>query len=269
MNYINNSYIHPEAQIGKNVTIGPFSYIDRDVVIGDGTWIGPNVTIFEGARIGKNVKIFPGAVISGIPQDLKFKGEITTAEIGDNTTVREFVTVNRGTSYADKTVVGKNCLLMAYVHVAHDCILGNQVILANNVNLAGHVVIEDWAILEGLVAVQQFVKIGAHAFIAGGSLVRKNVPPFVKAAREPLSYAGVNSIGLKRRNFSSEQINNIQDVYRILYVKGYNLSHAIQMVKDDIVPSPESVKILDFVESADKEIMKGFQQINGNNVAED
>ncbi len=269
MNYINNSCIHPEAQIGPNVTIDPFCYIDRDVIIEEGTWIGPNVTIFEGARIGKNVKIFPGAVIAGVPQDLKFKGEKTTAEIGDGTTIREYVTVNRGTSFANTTIVGKNCLLMAYVHVAHDCILGDHVILANNVNLAGHVHIDDWAILEGQVGVQQFVKIGAHAFIAGGSLVRKNVPPYVKAAREPLSYAGVNSIGLRRRNFSTEQINTIQDIYRILYVKGYNLTHAIEKIKTDLASSPEKAHILDFVQNADPGIMRGFQQINGKNVAED
>ncbi|MEL7120381.1 MAG: acyl-ACP--UDP-N-acetylglucosamine O-acyltransferase [Bacteroidota bacterium] len=269
MNYVNHSLIHPEAQIGEHVTIGPFCYIDKDVVIGDGTQIGPNVTIYDGARIGKNVNIFPGAVISGIPQDLKFDDEVTTAEIGDNTTIREYVTINRGTSYAHKTVVGKNCLLMAYVHVAHDCILGDRVILANNVNLAGHVVIHDWAILEGLVAVQQFVKIGAHAFIAGGSLVRKNVPPYVKAAREPLSYAGINSIGLRRRNFSPEKINHIQDIYRLLYVKGFNLSHAIEKIKQEVAASAEKDYILDFVVNADPGIMKGFQQINGNNVSDD
>lgn len=263
------SYIHPDAQIGANVEIGPFCYIEGDVVIGDGTWIGPNVTIFDGARIGSNVRIFPGAVISGIPQDLKFKGEKTTAEIGDGTTIREFVTVNRGTSYAHKTVVGKHCLLMAYVHVAHDCMLGDHVILANNVNLAGHVIIEDWAILEGLVGVQQFIKIGRHSFIAGGSLVRKNVPPYVKAAREPLSYAGVNSIGLRRRNFSAEQINHIQDIYRILYVKGYNTTHALEKIERDVVPSPERETILSFIRNADPGIMKGFQQINGNNVGKD
>lgn len=263
-------YIHPEAQIGDGVEISPFCYIDRDVTIGDGTWIGPNVTIFKGARIGKNVRIFPGAVISGIPQDLKFKGEETTVEIGDGTTVREYVTVNRGTSYAKKTVVGNNCLLMAYVHVAHDCILGDHVILANNVNLAGHVIIEDWAILEGLVGVQQFIKIGRHSFVAGGSLVRKNVPPYVKAAREPLSYAGVNSIGLKRRNFSQDQINHIQDIYRILYVKGYNTSHALEIIEQEVNPSPERETILQFIKNADPGIMKGFKQINGsNNVSKD
>jgi UDP-N-acetylglucosamine acyltransferase len=269
MNKKNMSFIHPDAQVGLDVEISPFCYIDEDVVIGEGTWIGPNVTIFKGARIGKNVRIFPGAVIAGIPQDLKFKGEMTVAEIGDNTTIREYVTVNRGTAYADKTIIGKNCLLMAYVHIAHDCILGDHVILANNVNLAGHVSIEDWAILEGLVGVQQFIKIGRHSFVAGGSLVRKNVPPFVKAAREPLSYAGVNSIGLRRRNFSQDQINHIQDIYRILYVKGYNTTHALEKIEKEVDASPERETILSFIRNADPGIMKGFQQINGNNVGKD
>ena len=266
MNHYNsnlNSVIHPDAQIGENVTIGPFCYIDKNVTIGDGTWIGPNVTIFEGARIGKNCRIFPGAVISGIPQDLKFEGEETTAQIGDNTTIREYVTVNRGTKAAMRTVVGSDCLLMAYVHVAHDCILGNHIILANNVNLAGHVEIQDYAILEGLVAVQQFIKVGQHSFIAGGSLVRKNVPPYVKAAREPLSYAGVNSIGLRRRHFTTEQINNIQEIYRILFVKGYNTSHALEVIEGSLEVTPERENILGFIRNADPGIMRGFQQING------
>lgn len=259
------SYIHPDAQIGKDVTIAPFCYIDKDVVIGDGTWLGPNVTIFQGARIGKNCKIYPGAVISGEPQDLKFQGESTTAIIGDRTTIREYVTINRGTSYAKKTVVGSDCLLMAYVHVAHDCILGDRVILANNVNLAGHVMIEDWAILEGLVAVQQFTKIGAHSFVAGGSLVRKSVPPFVKAAREPLSYAGVNAIGLRRRHFDQELINHIQDIYRILYVKGENITNALTHIEEEIEPTEQRAQIIDFIRSAELGIIRGFQHINGSN----
>lgn len=262
------SYIHPDAIIGKNVTISPFCYIDQDVVIGDGTWLGPHVTLFSGARIGKDCKIFPGAIISGIPQDLKFQGELTTAEVGDRTTIREYVTINRGTSYANKTVVGSDCLLMAYVHVAHDCILGNQVILANNVNLAGHVEIEDYVILEGLVAVQQFTRIGAHSFIAGGSLVRKSVPPFVKAAREPLSYVGVNAIGLKRRSFSQEQINHIQDIYRILYVQGDNISKAVEHIDKEIRLSEEKTQILDFISAAEDGIIRGFQHINGKQVNE-
>ena len=250
------SYIHPDAIIGENVTISPFCYIDADVVIGDGTWLGPNVTLFPGARIGKDCKIFPGAVITAIPQDLKFQGEQTTAEVGDRTTIREYVTINRGTSYANKTVVGSDSLLMAYVHVAHDCILGDRVILANNVNLAGHVEIEDYAILEGLVAVQQFTRIGAHSFIAGGSLVRKSVPPFVKAAREPLSYVGVNAIGLKRRSFTQEQINHIQDIYRILYVQGDNISKALELIDKEIKSSEEREQILAFIRSAEDGIIR-------------
>ncbi len=262
----NNAFIHPDAKIGKNVTVGPFCYIDKNVVVGDGTWLAPHVTLFEGARIGKNVRIFPGAVISGVPQDLKFKGEETIAEVGDNTTIREYVTINRGTSYANKTVVGADCLLMAYVHVAHDCIIGNRVILANNVALAGHVEIEDWAILEGLVAVQQFIKIGQHAFIGGGSLVRKHVPPYVKAAREPLSYAGVNHIGLQRRHFTQEQINHIKDIYRILFVKGYNTSHALQVIEDSLEETEVRQNVINFIRDADPGIMKGFQHVNGRNV---
>ncbi len=269
MNYHQHfTHIHPDAHIGENVEIGPYTFIDKNVVIGDDTWIGPNVTIFEGARIGKNVKIFPGAVISGIPQDLKFQGEETTAEIGDHTTIREYVTINRGTSYARKTVVGRHCLIMAYVHIAHDCILGDHVILANDVGLSGHVEIGDWAILEGKVGVQQFIKIGMHSFIAGASLVRKNVPPYVKAAREPLSYAGVNSIGLQRREFSAEQIQHIQDIYRILYVRGYNLTRAVELIEEEVIPTPEREHILEFIRNADLGIMKGFRQINGTNVNE-
>lgn len=269
MNYDKSlSVIHPDAKIGAEVTIGPFCYIDKDVEIGAGSWIGPHVTIFNGARIGSNCRIFPGAVISAIPQDLKFKGEYSIVEIGDNTTIREYATVNRGTVYAHKTTVGKNCLLMAYVHVAHDCMLGDNVILANNVNLAGHVMIEDWAILEGLVAVQQFIRIGKHSFVAGGSLVRKNVPPYVKAAREPLSYVGVNTVGLRRRNFSNEQIQNIQEIYRILFVKGYNTSNAITLIENELSPTAEREIILQFIRNADPGIMRGLQQINGRHVDE-
>ena len=227
------NYIHPSVRIGTNVQIDPFTTVHANVEIGDNTWIGSNVTIFEGARIGKNCRIFPGAVISAIPQDLKFKGEDTSAIIGDNTTIRECVTINRGTSAMGRTEVGSNCLLMAYVHVAHDCIIGNQVILANSVNLAGHVTIEDWAILEGYVGVSQFMHIGAHSFIAGQSGVRKNVPPFVKAAREPLSYTGINAVGLRRRGYSDEVINDIQEFYRLIYLRGHNVSKALTIAGFD------------------------------------
>jgi UDP-N-acetylglucosamine acyltransferase len=252
------SYIHPDAKIGKGVIIEPFSTVYENVEIGDGTWIGPNVTVFPGARIGKNCKIFPGAVISGIPQDLKFKGEETTAEIGDHTTIRECVTINRGTVDKRKTVIGKNCLIMAYVHVAHDCILGDNIILVNNVTLAGHIQIDDWAILEGLVAVQQFIHIGAHAFITGGSLVRKNVPPFAKAAREPLQYAGINAIGLRRRGFSNERILEIEDIYRTLYVKGLNVSNALAVIEQEAPASKEKEEILNFIRDSKDGIMKGI-----------
>jgi UDP-N-acetylglucosamine acyltransferase len=252
------AYIHPEAKIGNNVTIDPFAVIEKNVEVGDNTWIGSHVSLMQGSRIGKNCRIFPGAVIGAIPQDLKFEGEETTAEIGDNSTIREYVTVNRGTKDKWKTVVGKNCLLMAYVHVAHDCILGDNVILANCVNLAGHVEIEDHAILEGLVAVQQFVKIGAHCFITGDSKVRKNVPPFVKAAREPLSYVGINSVGLRRRGLSNEVILQIEDIYRTIYVKGYNVTNALAIVEQEAPASPEKNKIIDFIKSSTNGIMRGI-----------
>jgi len=253
-----HSYIHPDAKIGKNVTIEPFSTIYDNVEIGDNTWIGPNVTIFQGARIGKNCRVFPGAVISAIPQDLKFKGEASVTEIGDNTTIRECVTINRGTVDRMKTVIGNNCLLMAYVHVAHDCLLGNNIIIANSVNLAGHVTIEDWVILEGLAAVQQFVSIGAHAFITGGSLVRKNVPPFTKAAREPLQYVGINSVGMRRRGFSNETILEVEDIYRTLYVKGYNVTNAISVIEQEAPVSKEKEQILNFIRESKDGIMRGI-----------
>jgi UDP-N-acetylglucosamine acyltransferase len=251
------AFIHENAKLGANVTVDPFSYIAGDVEIGEGTWIGPNVTIMDGARIGANCKIFPGAVISAIPQDLKFQGEETTAEIGNNTTIRECVTVNRGTSDRSKTVVGNNCLLMAYVHIAHDVFVGNNVILANTANIAGHVTIEDYVILEGVVAVQQFVRIGEHSFIAGGSLVRKNVPPFVKAAREPLTYAGINAIGLRRRGYDTMVISQIEDIYRHIFVHGKNVSKSIEEIKASIADSPQKTQILKFIEESDKGIIRG------------
>lgn len=256
------AYVHPQAQIADNVVIEPFASIGKNVVIGEGTWIGPNVNIMPGARIGKNCRIFPGAVVSGVPQDLKYQGEETEVVIGDNTTIRECVTINRGTKYAFRTVVGSNCLLMAYSHVAHDCAIGNNVILANSVNLAGHIEVGDWAILEGLVAVQQFIKIGSHAFIAGGSLVRKDVPPFVKAGREPLRYIGVNSVGLRRRGFSAETIQHIQDIYRLLFVRGFNVTKALQYIEAELPASAERDNIVTFIRNSKEGVMKGFRHIN-------
>ncbi|MEQ8303762.1 MAG: acyl-ACP--UDP-N-acetylglucosamine O-acyltransferase [Cyclobacteriaceae bacterium] len=250
--------VHPDAKIGENVIIEPFSTIHKDTVIGDGTWIASNVTIMEGARIGKNCKIFPGAVISAIPQDLKFKGEITTAELGDNVTVRECVTINRGTVDRYKTTIGSNCLLMAYVHIGHDCEIGNNCILGNLVQMAGHVQIDDFVIFGGSCAVQQFSKVGSHAYIGGGSLVRKDVPPYTKAAREPLAYAGINAVGLKRRGFSTEKINEIQEIYRIIFLRGLNNSKALDSVEKEIPASTERDYIMDFIRSSDRGIMKGF-----------
>lgn len=253
------AHIDDSVKIGKNVTIEAFTSITGEVEIGDGTWIGPNVTIMDGAVIGKNCRIFPGAVISAIPQDLKFKGERTSVKIGDNSTIRECVTINRGTKDRYTTEVGSNCLLMAYVHVAHDCIIGNHCILANCVNLAGHVTLEDYAVLEGLVAVQQFVKIGAHTFVTGASLVRKNIPPFVKAGREPVSYLGVNSVGLKRRGFTNDAIRQIEDLYRIIYVQHKNVSKALSIAESKIPFSEEKLHILNFIKYSEKGIMRGAQ----------
>lgn len=252
------AYVHPQAKIAKNVVIEPFVNIEKNVEIDEGTWIGSNVTIMEGARIGKNCRIFPGAVISAIPQDLKFDGEETIVKIGNNVTIREFVTVHRATQANWETVVGDNTLLMAYVHIAHDCIIGNNCILANVVNLAGHIVIDDWAILGGLSAVHQFVHIGAHVMIAGGSLVRKDVPPYTKAAREPLSFAGINSIGLRRRGFTSEQINDVQNIYRQIYLRKQNVSQAVRIIEADFPATPERDEILAFISNSKRGIMKGY-----------
>jgi len=252
-----NTNIHPDAKIGKDVIIEPFTTIYKDVVIGDGTWIGPNVTIFNGARIGNNCKVFPGAVISAIPQDLKFDDEITTTEIGDNCIIRECVTINRGTTDRMKTVVGNNCLLMAYVHVAHDCIVGNNCVLANCVNLAGHVVIGDFVIIEGVVGVQQFVEIGDHTFIAAGSNVRKNVPPFIKAARAPLTFAGVNSVGLRRRGFTGDAVIQIEDIYRTIYTRGLNVTNAVKVIEQEEANTKEKETILKFIDNSKKGIIRG------------
>lgn len=260
------AYVHPQAKIASNVVIEPFVNIEKNVTIDEGTWIGSNVTIMEGAKIGKNCRIFPGAVISAIPQDLKYQGEDTIVKIGDNTTIREFVTINRATKANWETVVGNHCLIMAYAHIAHDCIIGDHVILANCATLAGHIEIDDWAIVNGLVAVQQFVKIGSHTYVSGGSLVRKDVPPYVKAAREPLSYVGVNSIGLRRRGYSNEQINAIQDIYRMIYLKNYNVSQAVAIIEADFPATPDRDHILSFISKSTRGIMKGYQKYQKNEI---
>jgi UDP-N-acetylglucosamine acyltransferase len=253
------AYIDPQANIAPNVVIEPFTTIHKNVVIEEGAWIGSNVTIFPGARIGRNCKIFPGAVIAAIPQDLKFDGEETIVTIGENTTVRECVTINRGTIDKHKTEVGKNCLLMAYVHLAHDVIIGDNVIIANGVQVAGHVHIDDSARIGGLSAVHQFVKIGRNVMIEGGSMVSKDVPPYVKAGRYPLSYEGVNSIGLRRNGFEPEKINEIQDIYRMLFVHNTNVSKGLAVVEAQMPPTRERDEILAFIRDSERGVMKGFQ----------
>ena len=252
------AYVHPGAKIAKNVVVEPFSTINNNVEIGEGTWVGSNVTIMEGARIGKNCYIYPGAVISANPQDLKFEGEDSLCEIGNNTTIRECVTVNRGTKDRGTTKIGSNCLIMAYSHVAHDCFVGDNCIFSNNSTLAGHITVGDYVILSGFVAVHQFCRIGSHSFVAGGSLVRKDVPPYVKAAREPLSYVGINSVGLRRRGFDSKKIREIQNIYRLLYQKNYNNSQACEIIEAEMEASNERDEILMFIKNSHRGIMKGY-----------
>ena len=252
------AYVHPDAQIADNVVIEPFVTIDKNVVIEEGTRIGSNVTILEGAHIGKNCKIFPGAVIAAVPQDLKFKGEKSLVRIGDNTTIRECATINRGTAAKGITEVGNNCLIMAYAHIAHDCSVGKNCIITNACQLAGEVVVEDYAILGGMTAVHQFCHIGCHAMIQGGSLIGKDVPPYVKAGRLPLAYAGVNSIGLRRRGFENDKINEIQDIYRILYQSKLNVSDAISRIEAEMPASRERDEIILFVRNSKRGIMKGY-----------
>lgn len=254
------AYIHPGAKIETNVVVEPFTTINNNVEIGSGTWIGSNVTIMEGARIGENCKIFPGAVISAVPQDLKFEGEETLAVIGNNTTIRECVTVNRGTKASGRTVIGDNCLIMTLSHIAHDSVIGNNCILANASAVSGHVTIGDYAILSGFVAIHQFTSIGPHALVSGGSLVRKDVPPFVKAGKEPLSFIGINSIGLRRRGFDTEKIREIQSIYRILYQSNYNNSQAIEIIEAEMEATPERDQIILFVRNSHRGIMKGYTE---------
>lgn len=251
------AYVNPEARLGDNVTVEPFAYISGNVTIGDGAWIGPHAVIFDGARLGKNCKIFPMAVVSGIPQDLKFRGEDSTAEIGDNTIIREGVTVNRGTAAVGKTVIGNNCLLMAYVHVGHDCLVGDNCILGNSTGLAGEVRVDDWAIVSGGTLVHQFSHIGGHVIIGGGGRVRIDVPPFVKADRDPLVYMGINSIGLTRRGFSKEKIEEIHNIYRAIYQNGMNTSQALAYVEKEFSPSADRDYIVSFFRNSERGVIRG------------
>ena len=250
--------VSKDAQIGQNVRIDPFAVIHEDVIIGNGTRIHSNVALYPGTRIGEDCEVFPGAVLGVVPQDLKFENEYTTVEIGNHTIIRECVTIHRGTSDKLKTAVGDNCLLMTYVHVAHDCQIGNNVILASYTGLSGHVIIDDYAILEGKVAAQQFAHIGKHAFIGGASLIRKDVPPYIKAAREPLTFAGVNSVGLRRRGYSDEQVREIEDIYRAIYVQNSNLSKGVEAVLQSMDKTPLRDEIIGFIQGSDKGVIRGI-----------
>ena len=252
------SAVDPRAKIGKNVTIDPFSTISSDVEIGDGTWVGSNVTIMDGARIGKNCKIFPGTVISAIPQDLKFEGEDSLVIIGDNTTIRECVTINRGTKALGYTKVGNNCLIMATAHIAHDCVIGDHVIIVNGCGVAGHVEIGDYAIIGGLSAIHQFSRIGKHVMVSGGSLIRKDIPPYIKVAREPMTYAGINSVGLRRRGMSNEKIIEIQNIYRVIFQMKMNVSQALAYAEKELASTTERDEILLFIQNSQRGIIKGY-----------
>ncbi len=253
------SVVSPRAELGDNVCVGPFAIIEDNVIIGDDTSIGPHTVVAWGTRIGKDCKIHSGAVVGTIPQDLKFHGEETTLEIGDRTVVREFATINRGTEDRWKTIVGGHCLLMAYVHIAHDCILGDHVILANAVNLGGHVTIEDYVIVGGMTPIHQFVTIGRHVMIGGGFRVPKDVPPYVLAAQEPLSFEGLNIVGLKRRNFSREAIESLEKAYGLLYNSNLNVSQALVKIKNEVVMTPEVQHVIEFIENSKRGII-GFRR---------
>lgn len=247
--------ISPYAKIGANLIIGDFTVIKDDVEIGNNVEIGSNVIIDNGARISDNVKLHHGAVISTIPQDLKFNGEVTTLEIGENTVVREYATLNRGTAASGKTVVGKDCLLMAYSHVAHDCRVGNNAIIANCGTLGGHVEIDDWAIVGGLVAVHQFVKVGTHSILAGFTKAVKDIPPYIMAGDNPMKYEGLNVIGLKRRGFTPLQIDGIKEFYKMLYRSGLNVSDAVDKIKSSLPITEETKTILDFISGSTRGIL--------------
>ena len=253
----NLAHVNPRARLADNVTVEPFAYIDANVEIGEGSWIGPNATVLFGARIGRNCRIFPSAVISGIPQDLKFRGEDTTAEIGDGTTIREAATVNRGTAAAGRTIIGANCLIMAYAHIGHDCIVGDNCILGNSSGLAGEVKVDDWAILSAGTLVHQFARIGGHVIIGGGSKVRTDVPPFIKADRDPLTYLGLNTVGLTRRSFPKERIDNIHNIYRAIYQNGMNVSQALEYIEKEFAPSADREYIIDFIRKSERGIIRG------------
>lgn len=248
--------VSPDATIGENVTVGPYAIIEDNVVLGEGVSIGSSAVIAYGARLGKNVKVYHGAIVGSVPQDLKFEGEETEAIIGDNTIIREYATLNRGTKMSGATRVGQNCLLMAYSHVAHDCIIGNNVIMGNSVNLAGHIEIDDYAAISGVVPVHQFVKIGAHSYIGGGFRVPQDICPYALVAGYPLKIAGINAVGLKRRGFSNEALKAIRRAYKFLFYSELNTTQAVEKIRAEIEPMPEVQVILDFIERSERGLTK-------------
>ena len=257
-NISSQAYVHKDAKIGANVTIEPFAFIDCNVEIGEGTLVMSSAQVRSGARIGKNCTLFPGCVISAIPQDLKYKGEDTLAIVGDHTTVRECATINKGTAARGMTKVGSHCLLMASSHVAHDCILKDHVILGNATLLAGEVEVGSYAILSGGTLVHQFSRIGDHVMIQGGTRLSKDIPPYIIAGREPVSFAGVNTIGLRRHGYSNEQINEIQDVYRVIYQSGYNFTDAIAYIENNYKKNADLDNIVNFIRESKRGIVRGF-----------
>ena len=253
--------VHPGAKLGENVSVGPYAYIDDNVEIGDGCRILPHATIFPYVKMGKDCTVFPGAVVGAIPQDLKFDGEITWVEIGDRVNIRECATINRGTRASGKgvTKIGSDTLIMSYVHVAHDCRVGNHCILVSYVGIAGETDVDDWAILGGSTVVHQFSHIGKHAMVGGGSKVNKDIPPYSLCGRDPICYAGVNIVGLRRRGFDSEVVRNIKDIYDTLYFQGYNFSDACARIEAGFPDSPEKTEILDFIRNSKRGIVRGSE----------
>lgn len=251
-------YVHPDARIGKDVKIEPFAYIAADVTVGDGCWIGPHAVIFDHVRLGKGCKVFPGAVVGAIPQDLKFHGEVTYVEIGDNTTIRECATINRGTAASGKalTKIGSNCLIMSYAHVAHDCRIGDNCILVSHCGIAGETDIDDWGIVGGGTMIHQFSRIGAHAMVGGASAVNKDIPPYILAARNPIAYEGINIVGLRRRGFSLAEIDTIKRIYTILYDTGNNVNDACRIIEEMFPDDKHARTILDFVKASKRGIVR-------------
>lgn len=252
----NLAYVHPDAKLGEDVVVEPFAYIAGDVVIGDGSWIGPNAVVLDGARMGKGCKVHSGAVVAGIPQDLKFRGEYTTLEMGDNNTVREGATINRGTAARGKTVIGSNNLFMACCHVGHDCVIGDYNVIVNNVLLAGEVEVGDWVVFGGQGGIAQFTRIGSHVMVGAGSFVNKDIPPFVKASHEPITYVGANTIGLRRRGFTDEQVHSIQEIFRVIFQSGYSYSKACDIAMEKFPQSEERDMIVNFIRSSKKGVLK-------------